>query len=236
MNARRNSWALARPGLAVALSTWAAAMVLYPGGTVLDASTHGYSFTHNFLSDLGSTVACNNARNLPGAALFAAGILIGVCVLAGTFVATIRLLSQERRGRLLARLAACAALLVCAGFLGVALAPLDLAFDLHSVSSIVAFRSFPVATALLALATQRDGRFQARATVGWAALTVVLVGFILMLHLGPSTSTERGLVTQVLTQKIVVLTALVVLWLEISEAQTARGHAPIADKAAPYMQ
>jgi hypothetical protein len=44
MNARR-SWALSRYGLAIALLAAITSGLLYPGGTVLDASTSGYSFT-----------------------------------------------------------------------------------------------------------------------------------------------------------------------------------------------
>jgi hypothetical membrane protein len=197
--------------------------MLYPGGTVLDESTHGYSFTHNFLSDLGSTVAFNYTRNLAGAVLFAAGILIGASVLAGTFVGTIRLLSTEPRARLFARLAGAAGAFVCLGYLGAALTPLDRAFRLHIVSSIVAARSFPIAALLLAIATARDRRFRARATIGWMTLTLVLVGFIVVVHLGPRSSTERGLMTQVIAQKVMVVTVLVVLWLEGLEAEVANG-------------
>jgi len=223
MVARWKSWSVARYAIVAALLAWGVAIRLYPGGTVLDESTHGYSFTHNFLSDLGSTVAFNYTRNLPGAVLFAAGILIGVSVLAGTFVGTIRLLSTEPRARLLARLAAVAGACVCLGYLGAALTPLDRAFRLHILSTIVAVRSFPIATMLLAIATARDRRFRARATIGWIALTLVLVGFIVMAHLGPRPSTERGLMTQVIAQKIMVVTVLVVLWLESLEAEVVKG-------------
>ena len=221
MTARWISWAAARYAIVVALSTWGVAIMLYPGGTVLDESTHGYSFTHNFLSDLGSTVAFNNTRNLPGAVLFSAGILIGVTVLAGTFVGSIRLLSTEPRARLFARLAAVAGAFVCLGYLGAALTPLDRAFHLHIMASIVASRSFPIAALLLAIATARDRRFRVRATVGWITLILVLVGFIAVAKLGPRPSTERGLTMQVINQKIMVLTVLVVLWLESLEAEVA---------------
>ena len=217
----RNSWALARYGLVTALLAWALAIALYPGGTVLDPSSHGYSFTHSFLSDLGNTVSFSSARNTPGALLFGAGILIGVCVLAGLFVGAVRALSAEVRGRPFARLAACAAVLVCAGFVGVALTPEDLAFGLHRLSGTLAFRSFPVATALLGIATMRDARFRSRAVVGWASLTIVLVGFIIMTHVGPVVGTEHGLMAQVITQKVVVATVLVVLWLESLEIERA---------------
>jgi hypothetical membrane protein len=206
------------------------AIKLYPGGTLLDESTHGYSFTHNFLSDLGSTVSLNYKRNLPSAVLFDAGTLIGVGVLAGTFIGTIRLLSTEPRARLFARLAAVAGAFVCLGYLGAALTPLDRAFRLHLLSSIVASRSFPIAALSLAIATARDRRFRARATIGWITLIVVLVGFIAVAHLGPRPSTERGLMTQVINQKIMVLTVLIVLWLESLEAEVANSKdRPVAE-------
>jgi hypothetical protein len=154
MNARR-WWALRRYGLAIALVAAITSGLLDPGGTVLDASTRGYSFTHNFLSDLGSTIAFDDQRNTAGALLFNVAMVVAVIVLA---------------------------------------------------------------TALLAVATLRDGRFRARATVSWATLTVVLASFIGMAHLGPSFATERGVVTHVIAQKIMAASVLLVLWLEGTEA------------------
>jgi hypothetical membrane protein len=224
MNARR-FWALSRYGLAIALLAAITSGRLYPGGTVLDASTRGYSFTHNFLSDLGSTVAFNDGRNTVGALLFDVAIIVAVLVLAGTFIAVVRLLSTAPRGAAFARLAGVAGAVVCVGFLGVAFTPLDRAFRIHMVSSLIACYSFPVATTLLAVGTSRDGRFRARAMLGWAMLTVVLVSFIGMAHLGPSVATERGVMTQVITQKIMAVSVLVVLWLESTEVEVASGRA-----------
>ena len=223
MMARWISWAAGRYGLVVALLASAAAIMLYPGGTLLDESTRGYSFTHNFVSDLGSTVAFNYAHNAAGALLFAAGFIIGAFVLACSLIGVVRLLSTTPGARLFVRLAAAGGVLVCLGFLGVALAPLDRAFQLHHVSSLVAIHSFPVATALLAFATIRDRRFRARAAIGWITLTFVLVGVIVVGHLGPNIATERGLMTQVITQKIMAVTVIVVLWLESLEAEVVKG-------------
>jgi hypothetical membrane protein len=229
MNARRSSWALARFSLLIALLLGVASMLLYPGGTAHDASTRGYSFTRNFLSDLGSTVTFAGAHNAAGAVLFGVSLLIMVVVLAGSVVVAVRLLSAAPGARTLARLAAAAGVLVCAGFLGVALSPEDRAMSLHRGSTMVAFRSFPVMTAFLALATIRDVRFRARATAGWVTLTLVLAGLIAISHLGPSVSTEQGLMIQVLAQKIMAATVFAVLWLESREAELAtgrHGHAP----------
>ena len=107
----------------IALLLTVASGLSYPGGTVRDESIRGYSFAHKFLSDLGSTVAFNYQRNTVDAVLFGVSVLIGVLVLAGSIVATIRLLSATPRARSFARLAAVVGVLACAGFIGVALAP-----------------------------------------------------------------------------------------------------------------
>jgi hypothetical membrane protein len=75
--------------VAIALLAAITSGLLYPGGTVLDASTRGYSFTHNFLSDLGSTVAFNDGRNTVGALLFDVAIIVAVVVLADTCIAVV---------------------------------------------------------------------------------------------------------------------------------------------------
>jgi hypothetical protein len=50
------------------------AMVLYPGGTWMDRSTHGYDFARNFFCDLLAGIALNGEPN-PGSELAKIGIL-----------------------------------------------------------------------------------------------------------------------------------------------------------------
>lgn len=219
MDIRRVSWAPTQWAIVIALMSTVGSVLSYPGGTVRDESTRVYSFSHNFLSDLGSTVAFNGQSNVVGAVLFGLSVLIMVLVFAGSIVFAVRLLSATPGARLFARLAAVASVLVCAGFLGVALTPGDRAWSLHITFSKLAFRSFPVTTVLLAIATARDARFRPRATVGWVTLTIVLAGLIAMANLGPTADTERGLVTQVITQKIMAVSVFVVLWIESHEAK-----------------
>jgi hypothetical membrane protein len=187
----------------------------------LDESTHRYSFARNFLSDLGGTVAFNYQRNVTGAILFGLAVVLGVFALGACIVATVRVLSAATAARPFARFAGAVAILVCVGYLGVAVTPEDRLMGLHLAFTRVAFRSFPVVTTLLAVATMRDDRFRARATAGWIALSLVLAGFIAVGYLGPSARTEHGLMVQVLSQKVMVLSVIVVLWLESREAEFA---------------
>ena len=227
-------WALIRYGLAIALTALVGSGALYPGGTVLDGSTRGYSFTHNFLSDLGSTVAFNDAHNMAGARLFTVALIIGVAALAASFVAAVRVLSATAPARVFARLAAAAGVLVCGGFVVVALAPVDRAFALHIMATRIAIYAFPVGTALLGVATWRDARFGARAMLGWWALAMVLVSFILVAHIGPRPTTEHGLTTQVLMQKLMAATVLAVLWIESVEAERVARVWPLSASQARH--
>ena len=96
-------------------------------------------------------------------------------------------------------------------------------------------------TLLLTLATLRDGRFPWRASVAWAALTCVLAAYVVVLQWGPRLTTDRGLMIQVVAQKIVALTAILVMVYQSYEAdrivarRTSRGltdNARLADQAA----
>ena len=45
-------------------------MVIYPGGTIIEPETKGYSFFYNFLSNLGESTAKNGEDNIVSAYLF----------------------------------------------------------------------------------------------------------------------------------------------------------------------
>jgi hypothetical protein len=233
VSGQKTSWRL-RLALGLAILLMAGSMMLYPGGTFLDESSRGYSQRYNFLSDLGGTVALNYERNIAGAILMGAAGVIGVVVLASTLVGTVRLLSSSASARVYTRLAAIASVMVCLGLFGAAVTPIDRASRAHNIANFFAFHSFPVATAFLAMATRCDDRFRLRATRGWTALTLVLVGFLVSAHFGPSPSTAQGLAAQVITQKLMVASVVIVLWLQTHEAEFVSSGASkaIADRAA----
>jgi len=68
--ARLTIFTLARWASIASVALAGIAMLLYPGGTLHDPSTTGYSFFQNFLSDLGGTVAWGGQPNYLSAFLF----------------------------------------------------------------------------------------------------------------------------------------------------------------------
>ena len=101
-------------GAAIILA--AGAGLRYPGGTLLTPSSPGYSFTHNFLSDLGMTVAYNGRPNMIGAALFALSLLTLVVVFGRSAFGFIRHYRAVPSARPWAVAASGLVLLACAAF------------------------------------------------------------------------------------------------------------------------
>ena len=51
-------------------------MIIYPGGTIIEPDTKGYSFFYNFFSNLGEWTAKNGEDNTVSAYLFNSSMLI----------------------------------------------------------------------------------------------------------------------------------------------------------------
>jgi len=193
------------------------AMLLYPGGTLRNPSTRGYSFFQNSLSDLGSTVAWGGQANSHGAVFFVSGSIILALAGVGCLVALVLVYSSSRITSWLAGTAGAVGVLSCAGLMGAALTPEDRNLALHGKFSSLAIGALPVATALLALATALNGRFPRRVPIGWLVLTLVLVAWASVMTWQPTTDLE--LTIPVTLQKIVAVALLVVLTLQSYEAE-----------------
>jgi hypothetical membrane protein len=204
-------FAWGRRASAFAAISAAIAMFVYPGGTYRDHSTSGYQFFHNFLSDLGATVAFDGQPNRVGAALFVASLVVLVVGLGGTMVGLVRLYARSPSARGLSLAAGAIGLLVCACFIGVAVTPENRLRSLHIVFTKTAFRAFPGVPLFLGLASRRVTDVPRRATFAWLAMIAVLVTYVLILDWGPRVTTPYGLVVQVSAQKLVAVGAVLLI-------------------------
>lgn len=209
----------ARWSAALAATLGVVAMLLYPGGTALDRTSHHYSLTQNFLSDLGMMAAWDGAPNRVGAPLFVASLVALVVGLGGALVGFVQLYSTSRRSSVLARAALAVGLLVSAAFVGVALTPEDRMMGLHVKFTLFAFRAFPGVTLLLALASRVSGVAPPRVTLAWSILTAVLLAYVALLGWGPPLDTPSGLATYVIAQKVVSIAAIGIVVYQSVEAQ-----------------
>ena len=151
-------FARGRQATLVATALALLAMWSYPGGTMLDHSTHRYHLFQNFLSDLGMTVAYDGRANGIGALLFVASLTILVFGLGGALLGFVRLYTSSR-ARPVVRAAMFLGAVVALSFLGVAVTPENRVLDLHVRLTFFAFRVFPLVPLLLAIAYARNGTF-----------------------------------------------------------------------------
>lgn len=219
---RLTIWALIRVAIVWFIMCAGTSMLFYPGGTRLDPTTVGYSFTQNPFSELGRTVARNGEPNLVSATLFVLGLTPAGLGLCAFFVALLPLFSNcSRSVRWVARLGCMAGIIAGVAYVGVALFPANRLPAEHVLAERTAFRSFLVASVLLGAVTAGATPFRFRASAAWWSFGVLLLGFILIGIFGPSRRTEAGLVVQVVAQKAIVLSALVIVALQSYEAQRA---------------
>ena len=224
MTMHRSVFARGRWAVAIAVALAIGSMLRYPGGTALDPASRGYSLWRNFLSDLGMTVAWDRRPNALGAALFVASLGILVLGLGGCLVGVVRVYSTSNSARRFARAAAAVGLSLCAAFVGVAVTPENRVMSLHVGVTLFAFRTFPILSLLLLLATLHSGVFPRGVSIAWAALTAVLTAYVAVLGWGPSLTTANGLTFQVVAQKIVVVVALSVFVYITVEADRVIGR------------
>jgi hypothetical protein len=150
--------------------------------------------------------------------LFIASLAILVFGLGGCLIGLIRLYSQMPASRPWALAAGAVALVVCTSFIGVAVTPENRVLSLHILFTKLAFRAFPLATLFMALASRADPSTPKRVTAVWIGLTAILAAYVWILDWGPSTRTPTGLVVQVVAQKVVAISAVLLIVFQTYEA------------------
>jgi len=181
------------------------AMVRYPGGTKFDATTHGYAWSQNFLSDLGMTIAYDGRSNSVGALCFVAALATLIVGLGGALLAFLRRYATNARARRLAWTAGVFGVATCLAFVGVALTPEDRAMQLHVLFTRVAFDLLPGAPLFLALAARTSEGTSGTAVALWGVLSAALLAYSALLTWGPEIDTPERLMIYVLAQKAIVV-------------------------------
>jgi hypothetical membrane protein len=199
----------------------AASMLLYPGGTRLEPSTDGYSFTRNALSDLGRTVTRSGATNTASLALFVAALTPAGASLVVFFAMLWPLVVGPGVMGTVARLGCLVGMVAGVGYVAVAWTPADQVMQWHILAERTAFRSFLVASVLLGIATWRAPRFSWHASAGWWSFAVLLTVFIVIGVYGPRRNTDFGLMFQTVAQKAIVFSALAIVAFQSYQVEAA---------------
>jgi hypothetical membrane protein len=200
-----------------------AAIVLYPGCTIegIGYTSNHYSFTHNFLSALGSIQSNTDNINLdiprldntPSMLLFnSAMVFIGFSV--SMFYVHFHKLFVEIGDctKAIKQATYTKPLGIAAGlfYAGVGLVPHDLHFGLHVLMAYGAFSMLLVVCMLHAATLFKSEKINNWYALGYVMFCVFLATYLLIIFLGPKIGpgliyTENQLVLQVVAQKSIVI-------------------------------
>lgn len=188
------------------------AMLVFPGGTLTDPTTRGYSFFENFFSELGFFTTESGAANYWSAALFFAAMIMAGASLILFCLAFRQFFLANNRQRWLSGLGMVVGVLSGICFIGVAFTPADILLGPHVFFVTWAFRLFPLCACLYAAVIFAHPDYPKR--YGWlfAGFMICLVAYILLLELGPHAGeTYASQVIQSMGQKIIVYVSIIMI-------------------------
>jgi hypothetical protein len=217
------------------------AMLVYAGGSKFDPAAEGYAFFHNFFSDLGMTEVYDGATNTAAMVLFTyALICVGAALVA--FGVAVQWLGAAasgpggepaREARATAAVATLAAVVSGLSYAGIACTPSNLYEGAHNQFVNFAFGFLLIFVLSLGYLEIKAGWVR-RLFVPNFVYAVLLAGYVYLLFWGPSTDNERGLVIQVVAQKVIVYTSILNLgWQALGFRRALRRDAAAEAQAAP---
>lgn len=187
------------------------AMLFYPGGTLTDPTTSGYSFLNNFFSDLGLTASYSGAPNHISSALFITALTLAGLGLILFFMTFPDFFSVAPDTLIVSWLGTLFGVICGFSFIGVAFTPADRFFARHVDFVHLAFSAFLLVVLLYSIAIYRHPSFP-RVYAGVLLLfAALLAAYLWLLFFGPSAASPQGILIQAVGQKVIVYATIGVM-------------------------
>ena len=198
--------------------------VIYPGShkEIIEYQSEVYSFTHNFLSELGSLKTNTDETNpkiiqednTPSMILFNGSlILIGATLMLFyvEFKKVFTMIKDSYKTRLYAKITLPVGLLAGFFYAGVGLVPHDLHFATHVFFANSAFLILFFLCILHSITVYHSNFVSNNYVIGYIAFCIVLFIYLYIIFFGPQIGpgkifSEKELILQVVSQKSIVLT------------------------------
>jgi hypothetical protein len=192
----------------------AVAMWFYPGGTMADPTTRGYSFFTNFFSELGLTRAHSGGPNTISFTLFFVALTLAGAGLVLFSLAFRPFFTHSTAGKVLSAIGSLFGIVSGICFVGVAWAPADVRLALHGQFVLWAFQALPVAALLYAAAILLDKSYPKRFAAVFLAFALLLVPYLILLTHGPRFDTAQAVMVQATGQKVIVYASIITILIE----------------------
>lgn len=189
-------------------------MLTYTGGAVNDPTAQGYSFTHDFLSNLGMLTALSGKPNWTSAVQFFIALAAAGACLVLFFILFRRFFQSTRFQKVFSFLGSILGVLAGISFIGIAFAPADVARPAHVQFVMWAFRLFPLAVLCYLPVMFVDKHYPKLFAWVFGVFCLMLIGYYLLLTNGPDFTSPQGLVIQAVGQKIIAYASIISIFIQ----------------------
>jgi len=190
------------------------AMLSYPGGTIHNTTTSGYSFITNFLSDLGRFISWNGNHNYFSSLFFNTSMMITGFVFSIFFI-QIRYIFNIKNG-LINWISIIGTICGIAGgysMIGVGLTPSDLYFDQHVLFANWLFRFFFLSAICYTIIIYKSDLIETKYAIGYCIFAFLILFYIFLSELGPNARENMSaLYLQVIAQKSILLCFIITIY------------------------
>ena len=205
INKRSMLVTIPRVATAIFLFLQITGMQVYPGGTLHNDASVGYSFTENFFSDMGTYEARNGEPNYLSMIIFAFSLTIVGVTFAFYYLVLPQVLGNDKLNYTMAVIGTLFAFGGSACMLGVGLTPSDLVFDLHVFFANNIFHCFLITALMYTVAIFRSDTLKKRYAIGYGLFFISIFAYVGILNFAPPASLgHSALVFQVVAQKMIV--------------------------------
>lgn len=181
-------------------------MLVYPGGTIHDIDTNGYSFTSNFFSDMGAYSARNGSPNYLSMILFSLSLMLVGVTFVFYYLVLPKIMGNNKINYILSWIGTFFAFCGSICLVGTGLTPTDLVFDAHVFFANNIFHSFLITAFCYSIVIFRSNVLDKRYAIGYALFFISIFLYVVILQFGPSVNTgQSALVFQVVAQKMIVI-------------------------------
>ena len=165
------------------------ASYFYPGGNIHDSTQLGYSFTHNFLSDLGGLESHSGEGNIISSIFFNLSMLL-FFLIGISFLFVPILFKENKPNFILAIIGSSFFFVGSMFFAGVGFTPYDVFFDLHVFFALNSFRLMIPASLIYLIVFLRSS-LGIRYISVIASFLFFVTGYVIYLNFGESPLTNK---------------------------------------------
>jgi len=205
------------------------AMYYYPGGTIHDRGTEGYTFWHNYFSDLGRTRSWSGVRNTASNMLFRSSLFL----VSGSLIAFFGILPtlfKSGKARMLSLVAGLLGIGAALCYIGIAMNPLDVNYSAHTIFVRIGFIAFLLMALFYALAIRAEPGYSNHYAYALGLFSFILFVQVVIMLLGPrSWSSPQALFLQASAQKVVVYAEMIcMLYQSFGALRYVEKHSKVA--------